>query len=235
MFNKTATISEKKNQSQQSATENRPLLQKHAAPFSAERILQMQKTIGNRAVTQLLKQTRQPLRGQGPIQMSKGKLTEALNGVHESARLTSLDVNTLEEEEKGTLNDLITAAKLQAVSGFFHKNDSGLLPDCPWIMLEGSTASVSPYIEFNLSYKEYSRVVYDAMSKTLYLTPHYDGFIRLDNVSVGAVNHLDSIAATNVGYLLEPYNPKLNAKLPTAAGKINAWKLTLIETDKKKY
>lgn len=73
-----------------------------------------------------------------------------------------------------------------------------------------------------MAFADFNRLVYDVLESTIYITPHYNGYIQLSNAPSAVLSRLDSIVATNVGYLLNEEDSDLNTKLATAVGKINA-------------
>jgi|GEM_PF-5324009 len=117
---------------------------------------------------------------------------------YNAGALTGMDYNNMQAGDQTTLSYYLERAALQHASTFFHENAAHLLPSSGW-----ESRECSRYIEFNIAFAAYNRVIYDTFTGNVYLTPHYNGYIRVDNVPGAVVAHLEGIADTNIGYLFD--------------------------------
>jgi hypothetical protein len=170
----------------------------------------LQRTLGNRAVSQQLAQASSTVMRQVDYPTTKKYIDDR---VYQAGALVAWNLNGpgVSQNIRDTVNELVTNANLQATTTFFHGGEQGLIPNMPaW-----AGRAISPCIEFNVAKKSgVDRVVYDVRDGSVYLNAHYDGFIRVAGLSAAAVNHLEQIAATNIAYMFPPYNnPGLTANV----------------------
>ena len=94
----------------------------------------------------------------------------------------------------------LIAAKVQAVSTFFHANEAKILP-------KGiQSRKWSPYIEFNMasSHGLGARAVFDVVDKKIFLVGHYDdggNYELLTNVPAEVTDSFTDKAMTQLKYL----------------------------------
>nr|RNJ70040.1 MAG: DUF4157 domain-containing protein [Leptolyngbya sp. IPPAS B-1204] len=176
-----------------------------------------------------IRRSPQPMIQRNPTQADRDHLSGVLtHQYYAQNQLKHLNFNNLTNPDQTTLQHYMQNAAIQAATaetGFFHQNQSGLLPKYDWI-----SKRVSPYIEFNMAFAAFNRLVYDVLESTIYITPHYNGYIQISNAPFAVLSRLNSIVATNVGYLLNEEDSDLNTKLATAVGKINALR-TIIRSE----
>jgi hypothetical protein len=175
-------------------------------------ILDRQRTHGNRHVQRLVQLVRA---GHAPavaasrsnIIMRQVNYEETAKyitkNVYREGQLVQLALNNAPAHVKDTLDETVANANLQATTTFFHGAEHGLLPDVPaW-----ADRKISPFIEFNVVKKSgLDRIVYDVRDGKVFLNAHYDGFIQVTGLLAAAVGHLETVAATNIGYLFPPYD-----------------------------
>jgi hypothetical protein len=137
---------------------------------------------------------------------------------HAAGALVVLDYTAMHVNHRDTIVDFLNQAAIQIATpatGFWHQNAAGLLPAYAWI-----TNNISPYIEFSVGCGAYNRIVYNALSKTVYLTPHYNGYMQITNVPDAQVKVLEDLAILNIGYVLADKSKRLNGQAKDAASKI---------------
>ncbi|MBN3905499.1 MAG: DUF4157 domain-containing protein [Nostoc sp. NMS1] len=141
-----------------------------------------------------------------------------LSSLSIDGQLVTMNFATEKNDVQETVKDLVLKANLQHTSTFFHGNESGLLPNCEW-----ANRNCSPYIEFNVAkISGMTRVVYDVRAGgSVYICPHYNGYIAVDNIDAGAKGHLEQVALENIGYLLFDYPDAVQTQPQTAEEAIN--------------